>query len=42
MNMDIMITAIENKLAQNGRRGGPLAQFIEQQYGANRANGAYR
>ena len=42
MNVDVLISAIESKLASNGRRGGNLFDSIQQQFGLNRASGAFR
>lgn len=42
MNIDIMITEIENRLSSNMRRGSGLGDTIQSTYGLNRQAGAYR
>lgn len=42
MNIDVMITAIEAKLSSNMRRGGGLADTMQQTFGLNRSAGAFR
>ena len=42
MNVDIMMTQIENTLAGRIRKGGPLSSAFETQYGMNRSAGVFR
>lgn len=42
MDMQIILTQIEDHLAKQVQKGGSLSGSMEKQYGLNRSNGAYR